>query len=190
MYYCWQKLLLLGIFYYYRWKNMMTIMYCKLKMIGGFVFWGHPQMTSRNFGQFLTPIVTLFITKALVLPLQNPWPPPPFDRDVIYGRPLWAYVEVFWKNLKIERKKMVLVIIFVQSYNKLNKLSSLVCILKRGKHFLQSNIQSQVFYFHTLEQGFSTDVPRSAMTCEKICFSLEIISDSLKGHTNVTTCHI
>ena len=51
---------------------MMTIMYCRLKMTGGFVFWGHPQMTSRNFGQFLTPIVTLFITKALVLPLQNP----------------------------------------------------------------------------------------------------------------------
>ncbi len=36
-------------------------------------------MTSRNFGQFLKPpppAVTLFITKALVLLSQNPYPSP------------------------------------------------------------------------------------------------------------------
>ena len=34
------------------------------------------------------PIVTRFITKALVLLSKNHWPLPPLDRDVIYGRPL------------------------------------------------------------------------------------------------------
>ena len=46
-------------------------------------------MTSRNFEQFLTPtppIVTRFITKALVLSSQNPWPPPPLRR----WRHLWT----------------------------------------------------------------------------------------------------
>ena len=48
-------------------------------------------MTSRYFGQFLTPpppIVTRFATKALVFSSQNPSPPPPpQERDLIYGRP-------------------------------------------------------------------------------------------------------
>ena len=34
-------------------------------------------MTSRKIRQFLTPIVTGFITQALVLSLQNHWPPLP-----------------------------------------------------------------------------------------------------------------
>ena len=51
-------------------------------------------MTSRNFGQFFTrpppypPIVTRFINKAFALSSQNPGPPFPQDRDVIYRRPL------------------------------------------------------------------------------------------------------
>ncbi len=41
-------------------------------------------MTSRNF---LT-VVMLSITEILLQLSQNPWPPTPLDRDVIYGRPL------------------------------------------------------------------------------------------------------
>jgi hypothetical protein len=53
----------------------------------------HSELTSRNFCHFLTPshpIVTVFITKSLALSSPNPWflLPSPFDRDVIYGRPL------------------------------------------------------------------------------------------------------
>ena len=48
-------------------------------------------MTSRNFGQFLTPpppIDTLFSIMGLVLLSRNPCPPttPNWGRDVIYGR--------------------------------------------------------------------------------------------------------
>ena len=40
-------------------------------------------MTSRKFENFLAPpsIAMRFITKALVLSSQSPWPPPPKDRD-------------------------------------------------------------------------------------------------------------
>ena len=51
-------------------------------------------MTSCNFGQFLTPIITRFITKTLVLSSQNPWPQTPLDLDVVLGRPLTNCVEV------------------------------------------------------------------------------------------------
>ena len=52
-------------------------------------------MTSRIFGQFLTPlhpVITLFITKALRLSSQNPWPPFSYDREVIYVRPLNSFL--------------------------------------------------------------------------------------------------
>ncbi len=61
-------------------------------------FRGRPQMTSRNFGNFFDPsltIVTLFITKTLVLLSQILSPPPPLDRDVIYGRLLTSFFSIF-----------------------------------------------------------------------------------------------
>ena len=36
-------------------------------------------------------IAMLFITMALVLSSQNPWPPTPLKRDVIYGQPLTGF---------------------------------------------------------------------------------------------------
>ena len=61
-----------------KWRFCFSI-YVRVELTQRGSIRGRPKMTSRDFGQFLTPplsTVMLFITKALVLLSQNHWPPP------------------------------------------------------------------------------------------------------------------
>ncbi len=53
---------------------------------------------------FLTPNVMLIITEDLVLLSQNPWPPPPYDREVIYGQSNWYELKVFLRRRRRHNK--------------------------------------------------------------------------------------
>ena len=59
-------------------------------------------MTSRNFEQFLTPLIKLFIAIALVLPSQNLWPPLPLRQ----WRHLWTTPK-YWKQVQNNLKNLL-----------------------------------------------------------------------------------
>ena len=106
-------------------------------------------MTSRNFEQILTPpapIVKLFfISKALVLPSQYPWPPRSNDRDVIYGRLLTWRVEAAMRNCI---KTHVTYILYLQ----LKKMGS-----TKGHGFKSCHIQILISKYYWLILNTQTE---------------------------------
>ena len=48
----------------------------------------HPWRHANLDNFWPPPLSSRFFTKALILSSQNPWLPPPWDRDTFYGRPL------------------------------------------------------------------------------------------------------
>ena len=106
-------------------------------------------MTSRNFGQFFdspSPIVTHFITKALVLSSKILDPLPPFDRDVIYGRPLFEkFGEIF---------RTFLATLMLDSYICVCAVVGRLCAKKQQTAKFQVFALSSLCVYHSLDWNF------------------------------------